>query len=178
MAPHSSDDVPLHDDSPIADPALRVLLAMARVGQALRRGISPNSPLKEFVVSNDLTLRYVLGAALLAVDGPMNVSAFAKKMSIALPTASVMINQLVDGGLVDRREDSHDRRRTLVCAAPAVEEVLRETVASRLKPLREALAHVGESDAANLEVALAQIGDIIKRVDQDSLHKESLRLPN
>jgi hypothetical protein len=48
----------------------------------------------------------------------MTLSELADRLGIAPATASLMVGQLSRGGLIKRREDEHDRRRTIPSIAP------------------------------------------------------------
>lgn len=52
--------------------------------------------------------------AFLAYYGSLAVGELAELLGIGNPAASVLVQQLVEQGLVVRSEDVHDRRRTLV----------------------------------------------------------------
>jgi DNA-binding MarR family transcriptional regulator len=63
-----------------------------------------------------------LKALFAVVDGaPMPIGGVAARLSIGLPAASSLVDRLVDQGLVLRREDQADRRRTLAEPTPAGE---------------------------------------------------------
>ena len=63
----------------------------------------------------DLTLSQVKALLLLDVRGSMTIGKLASVMEIGRPSASILIEQLVQLRLVVRTEDLADRRRTLVC---------------------------------------------------------------
>lgn len=65
-------------------------------------------------MDRDLTVSQVRAIYLLAFHRSLAISVLAKKLDIGVPAASVLVQQLVEQGLVDRSEDSHDRRRSLV----------------------------------------------------------------
>jgi MarR family transcriptional regulator, organic hydroperoxide resistance regulator len=70
-------------------------------------------------VELDLTMGQLRTLMALAAEGPMSVSALAEKLSIAKPTASILIDRLVQAGDAERTEDIDDRRRTLVTLTTA-----------------------------------------------------------
>src|ERR1700742_5236349 len=49
-----------------------------------------------------------------AAEGPRAVGEIAHDVGLSLPAASKIVRALADAGLVDRREDEDDRRRTVV----------------------------------------------------------------
>jgi DNA-binding MarR family transcriptional regulator len=62
----------------------------------------------------DLTMSQMKGLRALAFSGPATVSQLAEVLRISQPTASQLVDRLVQAGLADREEDSADRRRTIV----------------------------------------------------------------
>lgn len=73
---------------------------------------------------------------------PVTVSELAEWLGISAPTASYLVDRLVQAGLVDRAEDPADRRRTLVQLTAAGEELtrrLRQGNRDVLVPLLEQL---------------------------------------
>lgn len=63
----------------------------------------------------DLTILQLKGLILLEARGELAVSAIADALGIGRPSASVLVEQLVQMDLVRRSEDAADRRRSLVC---------------------------------------------------------------
>ena len=85
----------------------------------------------------------------------MSVSALASREGLALSTASLLVTQLSQAGLVERREDAHDRRRTVVSVAPAYRRDSEAALESKLAPLRRALERMGSRRATALLQGLA-----------------------
>jgi DNA-binding MarR family transcriptional regulator len=76
--------------------------------------------------------------------GPQPVGEVGRRLGISEPAASLLVDKLVERGLADRQRDAEDRRRSLVTATPAAEELagrLRqgrgEQFAARLDALRD-----------------------------------------
>jgi DNA-binding MarR family transcriptional regulator len=109
------------DDGLTVDEGIRtMLLLMPRlVGRAKR------IPIPEQLQSLDLAPRHLSLLAYLLFDGPMGVNDLAGRLEVAPATVSLMVGELSRKGIVDRREDDADRRRTIVSIAepsrPAVE---------------------------------------------------------
>jgi DNA-binding MarR family transcriptional regulator len=72
----------------------------------------------------------------LQVCGTTSLSGLAKRLGVGAPTASVVVDQLVQLGYVDRTTDPADRRRIMLTVAPAGEELLVD--------LRHGRAHILE----------------------------------
>jgi DNA-binding MarR family transcriptional regulator len=62
----------------------------------------------------DLTIAQLKGLLLLDARGLMTIGELADVLEIGRPSASILIEQLVQRGLVERAEDPSDRRRTLI----------------------------------------------------------------
>lgn len=62
----------------------------------------------------ELTMSQMKGLRTLAYHGPATVSQVAEALRISLPTASQLVDRLVQAGLAERAEDAQDRRRILV----------------------------------------------------------------
>ncbi|TMJ07669.1 MAG: MarR family transcriptional regulator [Bacillati bacterium ANGP1] len=62
----------------------------------------------------ELTMSQMKGLRTLAYHGPATVSLIAETLRIGLPTASQLVDRLVQAGLAERAEDPSDRRRILV----------------------------------------------------------------
>src|SRR5215471_18496050 len=72
----------------------------------------------------ELSLAQLKALFTLVDAGSMPIGGVAARLKIGLPAASSLVDRLVDQGLVERREDPMDRRRTL--AEPtAAREALR-----------------------------------------------------
>ena len=62
----------------------------------------------------ELTMSQMKGLRTLAYHGPVTVSQVADALKIGLPTASQLVDRLVQAGLAERDADPDDRRRILV----------------------------------------------------------------
>ena len=62
----------------------------------------------------ELTMSQMKGLRTLAYHGPVTVSRVADALKIGLPTASQLVDRLVQAGLAERGVDPDDRRRILV----------------------------------------------------------------
>jgi DNA-binding MarR family transcriptional regulator len=58
--------------------------------------------------------RHVPALMALTLGGPLSVGDLARELGHTLPTTSTIVGELSRAGLVDRAEDDHDRRRTIV----------------------------------------------------------------
>jgi DNA-binding MarR family transcriptional regulator len=85
---------------------------------------------------------------------PLNVSEVADRLGNSLPTVSQLIGDLERAGLVQRRVDSANRRRTLVSLAEERSEQIGEFLALRAAPLLRALDQLTSEQRAGFVAGL------------------------
>ena len=68
--------------------------------------------------------------------GRRSVGELARELGLSLPAASTLARELEEHGLIARREDPADRRRTVVEPAPATEQAVRGWLARAVAPTR------------------------------------------
>jgi DNA-binding MarR family transcriptional regulator len=101
---------PASDPGLSTDDAIRaMLLLMPRVAARIKR-----IPLPERLQSMKLAPRHLSLLSYLLFDGPMPVSQLASRLEVAPTTVSLMVSDLSQQGVLDRRDDPEDRRRTIV----------------------------------------------------------------
>jgi DNA-binding MarR family transcriptional regulator len=104
-----------------------------------------------------------LKALFALVDGgPMPIGGVAARLSIGLPAASSLVDRLVDHGLVGRREDRLDRRRTLAEPTEAGEALAQRLRHGSREALRAWLERIDSADLAALVQGLAAITAIAR----------------
>ena len=84
------------------------------------------------LLSLDLTMGQFKAMAMVTMYGPQPVGELGRRLGLSEPAASLLVDKLVELGLAVRERDPQDRRRTLVTATPAAEEL-----AARLREGRE-----------------------------------------
>ena len=127
--------------------------------RSLRRSGPPPPDLRRAFRAAGLGPRHVHTLAHLAKREPMTVGQLARRLRVTLPTASLLAAELARAGLVDRRPDEADRRRTIVTVSERYRTSIDEWLASRSEPLRRALAKLDTSEQATLLKALRLIDE-------------------
>jgi DNA-binding MarR family transcriptional regulator len=94
--------------------------------------------------------------------GPATVGLVAKMLEISLPTASHLVDKLVEAGMVGRAEDPIDRRRALVRLSPFGERMMNALRHGRKERLRRWLSQLEPEEAAALQRGL----EALKRIAQ------------
>src|SRR6266436_1975887 len=118
---------------------LRGLLRHVMRGLWARR--RPTPELRELVSGEPpLGRRHVGLLAQIGTEGERSVGELARELDLSLPAASKLTRDLEEHGLVERREDPEDRRRTVVALSPRTAKRVRVWLEQRSKPLEQALA--------------------------------------
>lgn len=92
-------------------------LRAARLAKAIARGLHVRSEGAWHQV--ELTLAQLRCLFVVSDQGPISIGGVAGHLGIGLPSASALVDRLVEQGFVQRREDPQDRRRTLASATEA-----------------------------------------------------------
>lgn len=113
----------------------------------------------------DLTMGQLRTLMALAADGPMTVSALADRLAIAKPTASILIDRLVQAGDAERSEDPDDRRRTLVALTTAGLALVARLRQGKAERYERCLAAMQPDDLAALTRGMQALAAIAERAD-------------
>ena len=123
---------------------LRLMQLFPRVTRGMRRWQDRDAP----AVPSPLSPRHV--AALEQIrSGPLTVGELASRLDLTLPTVSGVLADLDRAGLVERRPDPADRRRTIVQIVPAQATLIGHWLDGAAKPLARVLEKLtpGEQEA-------------------------------
>nr|WP_106535390.1 MarR family winged helix-turn-helix transcriptional regulator [Haloactinopolyspora alba] len=107
-------DEPTPAGSSVDESIQTLLLLMPRVVGRIKRLAVPDE-----LRSLALGPRHLSLLAYLLFHGPMGVNELAGRLEVASTTVSLMVGELSRSGVVERREDENDRRRTIVSIADA-----------------------------------------------------------
>jgi DNA-binding MarR family transcriptional regulator len=157
---------------------LRRLLRQVMRGLWARR--RPTAELLELVRGDPpLGRRHVGLLAQIGTEGERSVGELARELDLSLPAASKLTRDLEDHGLVERREDPADRRRTLVDLSPATAKRVQAWLAHRNEPLEHALATLDTKERAAFLKGLGALADALMeesaRGSQRSHHRAAHR---
>jgi len=142
------------DDSRVSEAIAAILAAQRSVARCMFQTSIPEW------TQLDLTMGQLRTLMALAADGPMTVSALAEKLGIAKPTASILIDRLVQIGDADRSEDPEDRRRTLVTLTTAGVALVARLRNGRSERFERWLAAMRPEDLAALTQGMQALADI------------------
>jgi len=124
---------------------LRLMQLFPRVTRGMRRWQDRAAPAP---VPSPLSPRHV--AALEQIRrGPLTVGELASRLDLTLPTVSGVLADLDRAGLVERRPDQADRRRTIVQIIPGQATLIGHWLDGVAKPLARVLDKLtpGEQEA-------------------------------
>src|SRR5438270_2459028 len=112
---------------------LRRLLRNVMRGLWARR--RPTPELLELVSGDPPVGRRHVGLlAQIGAEGERSVGELARELDLSLPAASKLTRDLEDHGLVERREDPEDRRRTVVALSPRTSKSVGSWLEQRNQP--------------------------------------------
>jgi DNA-binding MarR family transcriptional regulator len=144
-------------------PEVAEILASVPLLAAYFRRVSVEMPddLVALFNAHGLTARHGAVLSQLAVTENLGVTQLARVIGVSLSTASELIGDLSRAGIVERREDPTDRRRTLVQLAQRHRASVEQLVASRAAPLIHVLEGLSDRDrqgfAAGLRAWAAEV---------------------
>ena len=67
----------------------------------------------------DLSMAQVNALMMIRARGPLSLTELAGQLGVSPPSASAMVDRLVDKGLVSRKQSPEDRRRVVIGISPA-----------------------------------------------------------
>lgn len=124
------------------DDAIRaLLLVVPRVVAHTKR-----LPVPEELRSLALGPRHLSLMAYLLFDGPMTVNELAARLEVAPTTVSLLVGELSRKGVLERREDEHDRRRRIVSIAEAKRPVIEAWLSRGATAWRRVLAPLSPAE--------------------------------
>jgi DNA-binding MarR family transcriptional regulator len=119
------------------------------------RGELPES-LKDVFNAHGLAGRHGAVLTVLIAGEPASVSDIARRLHVSLSTASELVSELAAAGLVTRRDDAENRRRTMVSVPSHVRPVVESFIAVRSAPLLRAMARLSARDRQGFLAGLTE----------------------
>lgn len=102
--------------------------------------------------------------AMLSENKSMSVSEISRRLGIAKPNITPLVDRLIASDLVDRVRDTGDRRVVNVVIQPAGVEKLKEIQKSIARQVRDWADNMSEDDFEELALALDSITRILSNV--------------
>lgn len=115
----------------------------------------------------NLTLAQLKAVYLVAVTGPIRMSALAVQLGTAISTTSEVVDRLVNAGLLARDTDPGDRRQVLVGATPKALQQLEEMSELGRDRMRALLSRIRTiNDIETIEQAVRILADAAADFDE------------
>ncbi len=113
----------------------------------------------------DLTISQLKGLILLEARGEHSVSGIATALGMGRPSASILVEQLVQLGLVQRTEDSEDRRRAVVVLTPEGQELTARFHRGDEQFMRDRFVRMTDDDLRALKQGLHALAEFLIPAD-------------
>jgi DNA-binding MarR family transcriptional regulator len=137
----------------LADEAVQAYLEL---GDAIRLASLPGW------ITADLTTSQVKAVILLEHHGPLPVGKLAELLGIGKPAASIIVQQLVEQEMVERSEDTLDRRRTLVSLTAKGSQLMSGQREQREGRLRRWFSQLDDDELTALRRGLGALAGIAR----------------
>lgn len=111
----------------------------------------------------ELTFAQARALFILAARKELTVSQLAKLLGVGNPTASLLVQQLVERGLVTRTEHSTDRRHTILSLSQKGAEIGAGRREAREKQWQRWLSNLNNDELSALARGLSALTSVIKK---------------
>ncbi len=119
----------------------------------------------------ELTFAQARALFMLAARKELTVSQLATLLGVGNPTASILVQQLVERGLVTRTEHTADRRHTILRLSPKGEEIGAGRRREREKQWQRWLGHLRDDELSALAHGLSAIVAVVKKELEDEMQQ-------
>ena len=113
--------------------------------------------------------RFVLRAVY--KHGPVRMSEIGKHMGISKPYMTILVNKLIDEGLVERVPDTQDRRVVNVTITDSGRDAIREFMSDAKETVVRNLSSLDSSDISSLHEAMKTIRSVASKLDRNETRK-------
>lgn len=134
-----------------------IIANILQADQNVARAISASS--SHMWVALDLSMAQLKTLMTLYDAGALPIGQIGETLGVGQPTASHLVDRLVQSGLVARTEDALDRRRTLAELSPRGVELIGRLREVRIEPLQRWLAQLDDTALAALQLGLRALAD-------------------
>jgi DNA-binding MarR family transcriptional regulator len=121
----------------------------------------------------ELTFAQARALFILAARKELTVSQLAKLLGVGNPTASILVQQLVERGLVTRTEHPTDRRHTIISLSQKGAEIGAGRREAREKQWQRWLSHLSNDELSALARGLSALTNVVKK-ETEQLTQQAL----
>jgi len=119
----------------------------------------------------ELTFAQARALFMLAARQELTVSQLARLLGVGNPTASILVQQLVERDLVTRTEHATDRRHTMIRLSQKGAEIGAGRRKEREKQWQRWLSHLSEEELKALAHGLGAIVNVVKKELEDEMQQ-------
>ena len=94
------------------------------------------------------------------------MSAIGKRLAIAKQNMTTLVDKLMNDGLVERRNDTHDRRVINIVITETGVEFLQESLATLKEIIKENLSELSSEDIESLDSAFQTIKGVVSKLEE------------
>ena len=113
----------------------------------------------------DLSMSQVKALFALANEDTLTISQLSDKLAIGKSAGSLLVDRLVQLGLVDRTEDQQDRRRSNVALSVSGRELTSRLIEGRREQLRTWLTRLEPDQLAALATGMRALAELTHQSD-------------
>jgi DNA-binding MarR family transcriptional regulator len=95
----------------------------------------------------------------LSLEGSLSVSELADRVGLTVATTSLLVGELNKAGLVERREDERDRRRTIVSLTDEIRQIAEPRIQEHLQPFKRTLERLSPAARAHFMEGVRVLND-------------------
>src|SRR5512133_3507256 len=121
----------------------------------------------------ELTFAQARALFMLAARKELTVSQLAELLDVGKPTASILVQQLVERELVTRTEDTSDRRNMIIRLSPKGEDIGAGRRKEREKQWQRWLTHLSDEELKALAHGLSAIVAVVKKELEDEMQNSN-----
>jgi MarR family transcriptional regulator, organic hydroperoxide resistance regulator len=119
----------------------------------------------------ELTFAQARALFMLAARKELTVSQLGRLLGVGNPTASILVQQLVERDLVTRTEQATDRRHTVIRLSPKGAEIGAGRRKQREKQWRRWLSQLNDVELSALAHGLSAIVGVVKKELEEEMQK-------
>jgi DNA-binding MarR family transcriptional regulator len=125
----------------------------------------------------ELTFAQARALIILAARKELTVSQLAKFLGVGKPTASILVQQLVERGLVTRTEGTSDRRQAVLRLSAQGQEIGSGRHQERKKQWERWLSRLSDEDLKALARGFAAILDVVRQESEQETQQAAPSKP-
>ena len=114
---------------------------------------------------HDMPMSHVQVLAMLGSTGALSVSDISRKLGIAKPNITPLIDKLIESGYVERKRDADDRRVVNVVLLPEGQKKLDDIRETIVRQVMRWMGTIPEKDFFELAKALETVSQILSVVE-------------